>query len=37
MPDISRCKDNQIIKSDHLVRYDIRNIFLKNLEQNVVQ
>ena len=29
MPNISRCKGNQIMKFGQLIKYDMRNIFLE--------
>ena len=37
LPNISRIKGNQTMKFDQLIEYDIRNIFLKNHTQNVVE
>ena len=37
LPNISRGKDNQIMKSGQLIEYKTRNFFLKNLLQNVVE
>ena len=37
LPNISRSKDNQIMKSGELIEYKTRNFFLKNLSQNVVE
>ena len=37
LPNISRIKSNQTMKFDQLIEYDIRNIFLKNHTQNVVE
>ena len=34
-PNISRSKDKQVMKSGQLIKYNIRNIFLKNHTQNV--
>ena len=34
-PSISRSKDKQVMKSGQLIKYNIRNIFLKNHTQNV--
>ena len=36
MPDISRSKDNQTIKLDLLIKYNIRKVFLEDHMQNVV-
>ena len=36
-PNISKSKDNQKMKFDQLIEYNIRNIFLKNHTQNVVE
>ena len=39
LPNISRNKDNQTIKFDQLIEYNMRNIFFlkKNYTQNVVE
>ena len=38
LPNISRTKDNQTMKFDELIKYNMRNIsFLKNRTQNVVK
>ena len=37
MPNILRSKDNQTMKMGQLIEYKIRNIFLKNHTQNVVE
>ena len=37
LPNISRYKDNQTIKSAHLIEYNMRNIFPENNTQNLVE
>ena len=37
LPNISRSKGNQTMKFDQLIEYYMRNIFLKNHMQNVVE
>ena len=37
LPNISRSKGNQAMKFSHLIEYNMRNIFLKNHAQNVVE
>ena len=37
LPSISRSKENQIIKFGQLMEYIMRNIFLQNQTQNVVE
>ena len=37
LPNISRHKDNQAIKFDQLIEYNMRNIFLEKHTQNVVE
>ena len=37
LPNISKSKGNQTIKFGQLIEHDIRNIFLKNHTQNVVE
>ena len=37
LPNILRSKGNQAMKLGHLIEYTMRNIFLKNHRQNVVE
>ena len=37
LPNISRIKDNQTMKLGQLIKHNIRNIFLENHIQNVVE
>ena len=37
LPNISRCKGNQVMKFGQLIDYNMRNIFLKNDTQNMVE
>ena len=37
MPNISRSKGNQTMKFGQLIEYNMRNIFLKNHTQNVLE
>ena len=37
LPNISRSKSNQTMKFDHLIEYNMKNTFLKNHLQNVVE
>ena len=37
LPNISRIKDNQTMKLGQLIKHTIRNIFLENHIQNVVE
>ena len=37
LPNISRIKDNQTMKLGQLIKHNIRNIFLENHTQNVVE
>ena len=37
LPNIWRSKDNQTIKFDQLIEYNMRNIFLENYTQNAVE
>ena len=37
LPNISRSKDNQTVNFGKLIQYNVRNIFLKNHAQNVVE
>ena len=37
LPNISRCKGNQAMKFGQLIDYNMRNIFLKNDTQNMVE
>ena len=37
LPSMSRSKGNQTIKFGQLIEYNIRNIYLKNYTQNVVE
>ena len=36
LPNISRSKDNQVIKFGQLVEYNMKNIFFLNHTQNVI-
>ena len=36
-PNISRSKSNQTVKFGQLINYNMRNIFLENYTQNVVE
>ena len=37
LPNISRSKGNQTMKYGQLIQYNMRNIFLKNHTENVVE
>ena len=37
LPNISKSKDNQIMKFGPLIKYNMRNIFLQNHTQNVAE
>ena len=36
LPNISRSKGNQAMKFGQLIEYNVRNIFLKNVEEKLV-
>ena len=37
LPNISRCRSNQKMKFGQLIEYNMRNSYLKNYTQNVVE